>query len=214
VAGGARGAFGVASGTEFELLRSALSRTVSYRQLVAKEVSAREVGNLIALLKGQKRILEEDQAQTSDKRTAMKIYQNPASIPVLLSNGAPVYGQVPRKCLELAASIRSHEIYLTRGHQGVQSGWGEQHIEAAPGRMKIIQNAGFRTVGEYVQFVLDQIEEVGLSADGKLLLTRQQKRQTHWVVAQFEPALGHYTVTTAIPKRNGLSAKDSVIWRR
>jgi hypothetical protein len=113
---------------------------------------------------------------------------------------------------EVLVGARLGPVKLLNGVEGRTGGFGLEHIQAKPDRIKQIASFGFATVHAYVRFVLDQVTHMGFQQDGRMVLIREDGRQFHHIICQWDPALSIWSITTAIPKRN---MRDVVVsWKR
>lgn len=113
---------------------------------------------------------------------------------------------------EVLVGARLGPIKLLNGVEGRTGGFGLEHIQAKPERIKQISSFGFGTVHSYLRFVLEFVTHMGFQQDGRMVLIREDGRQFHHIICQWDPTLHVWSITTAIPKRN---MRDVVVsWKR
>ncbi|CDM57182.1 hypothetical protein [Rhizobium favelukesii] len=113
---------------------------------------------------------------------------------------------------EISALIDKNEgpIKLLNGVEGAKGGFGAAHIEAR--RLKHLTGLGYHSVVAYVHFVVSNYDRIAAQDDGRLIFLREHNNYHHRVIAQWDPELAIWSVTTALPTTSARNL--DIVWTR
>lgn len=130
---------------------------------------------------------------------------------VYTSSGIGDLGFITNEIAE-AINIPAGPIRLLNGVEGRKSGYGREHIEAHPSRMKQLAGLGYRDVVTYVFNVAASFDKIATQENGRILILSFKDNLHHHVICRWDEELCIWSITTAIPKSAVRNA--NIVWER